>query len=282
MHDGVTFVFCANVLYVHQFFFFFFKILRPPPISPLFPPPPLSRSCRPPGAPPRTRPSAPARRVATGRATRRARRAARARSADEGAGQPRIASQPPVRPCQLDSVYTLKPRIRPRARAAPAERRRVRARVRRLEALVLRTHCRRAVTSRPQPRAASMRHRAMHPGHHQAAGPAEIAAVPWRQAGRCVAACALALLAAAYARRAQGPGPVPATAAAPASAPAPATPPAPPPAALARWLNPATAPFIPISGSETAPHNGLTLGLLPTLLHTNSREIGRASCRERV
>jgi len=112
----------------------------------------------------------------------------------------------------------------------------------------------------------------MHPGHHQAAGPAEIAAVPWRQAGRCVAACALALLAAAYGARAEGPAPVPATAAAPASAAAPAAPAAPPPAGLARWLNPATAPFIPIPDFDTEPHNGLTLGLLPTWLHTNSRD----------
>src|SRR5207253_6013418 len=166
----------------------------------------------------------------------------------------------------------LKPRIRPRARAAPAERRRVRARVRRLEALVLRTRCRRAVTSRPQPRAASMRHRAMHPGHHQATGPAEIAAVPWRQVGRCVAACALALLAAAHGARAEEPAPVPATPAAPASAAAPAAPAAPPPSGLARWLDPATAPFIPIPEFDTEPHNGLTLGVIPTWLQTNSRE----------
>ncbi len=74
------------------------------------------------------------------------------------------------------------------------------------------------------------------------------------------AACALALLAAAYAARAQVPAPVPATA-----------PPAPPPSGLARWLNPATAPFIPIPAIDTEPHSGLTLGVIPTWLRTNSR-----------
>ena len=72
------------------------------------------------------------------------------------------------------------------------------------------------------------------------------------------AACALALLAAAYAARAQVPAPVPATA-------------PPPPSGLARWLNPATAPFIPIPAIDTEPHSGLTLGVIPTWLRTNSR-----------
>jgi len=52
----------------------------------------------------------------------------------------------------------------------------------------------------------------------------------------------------------------------------PATaPPAPPPSGLARWLNPATAPFIPIPAIDTEPHSGLTLGVIPTWLRTNSR-----------
>ena len=55
-------------------------------------------------------------------------------------------------------------------------------------------------------------------------------------------------------------------------APVPATaPPAPPPSGLARWLNPATAPFIPIPAIDTEPHSGLTLGVIPTWLRTNSR-----------
>jgi hypothetical protein len=77
--------------------------------------------------------------------------------------------------------------------------------------------------------------------------------------GRCVAAFALALLAAASGARGQDPA-------------TPATPVAPPPSGLARWLNPATAPFIPIPEIDTEPHNGLTLGLIPTWLHTNSRD----------
>src|SRR5256714_10612489 len=102
---------------------------------------------------------------------------------------------------------------------------------------------------------------------------AETAPVSRPQApGRCVACCALALLAAAYGARAEEPAPAPATAAAPAGAAAPAAPAASPRSGLARWLNPATAPFIPIPDFDTEPHNGLTLGLLPTWLHTNSRD----------
>jgi len=52
----------------------------------------------------------------------------------------------------------------------------------------------------------------------------------------------------------------------PATAPA-----APPPSGLAHWLDPATAPFIPIPAIDTEPHNGLTLGVIPTWLQTNSR-----------
>jgi hypothetical protein len=90
--------------------------------------------------------------------------------------------------------------------------------------------------------------------------------VSWRQTlSRCAAACALALLAAGYGARAEESAPVPAAA-------APATPVAPPPSSLARWFNPATAPFIPIPDFDTEPHNGLTLGVIPTWLHTNSRD----------
>jgi hypothetical protein len=44
------------------------------------------------------------------------------------------------------------------------------------------------------------------------------------------------------------------------------------PSALARWLNPETAPFIPIPEIDTAPGSGLTLGVIPTLLSTNDRD----------
>jgi Omp85 superfamily domain len=70
-------------------------------------------------------------------------------------------------------------------------------------------------------------------------------------------------------------------AAAAATPPAPATPappaPAPPrpataPSGLARWLDPATAPFIPIPAIDTEPHSGLTLGLIPTWLKTGEHD----------
>jgi Omp85 superfamily domain len=83
---------------------------------------------------------------------------------------------------------------------------------------------------------------------------------------RALAACALGLLAAAYGAGAGE------SAAAPATAAAPAVPLAPPPSGLARWLDLRTAPFIPIPEVDTDPHNGLTLGLIPTWLHTNSRD----------
>jgi hypothetical protein len=82
--------------------------------------------------------------------------------------------------------------------------------------------------------------------------------------GRCVAAYAFALLAAGPGARADESAPVPAA--------APAPPVAPPASGLARWFDPATAPFIPIPDFDTEPHNGLTLGVIPTWLHTNSRD----------
>lgn len=57
-----------------------------------------------------------------------------------------------------------------------------------------------------------------------------------------------------------------------ADSPAPEAPAAPPPGALARWFDAATAPFIPIPEIDTAPHAGLTLGVIPTWLRTNSRD----------
>jgi hypothetical protein len=53
-------------------------------------------------------------------------------------------------------------------------------------------------------------------------------------------------------------------------APTPADTTAPEPAGLARWFDPATAPFIPIPEIDTEPHSGVTLGVIPTWLRTNS------------
>jgi outer membrane protein assembly factor BamA len=75
---------------------------------------------------------------------------------------------------------------------------------------------------------------------------------------------ALAVLAAAGVARADPPTP--------GTLPASAQVAEPPPGALARWLDPATAPFIPIPEIDTEPHAGLTLGLIPTWLRNNSRD----------
>ena len=90
--------------------------------------------------------------------------------------------------------------------------------------------------------------------------------MPWRQApGRCAAACALALLAGTGARADESaPGP--------AVEAVPAAPVVPPPSGLARWFDPANAPFIPIPEIDTEPHSGLTLGVIPTWLRTNTRD----------
>ena len=85
---------------------------------------------------------------------------------------------------------------------------------------------------------------------------------PRRKSTGCWTVCALALL--ATARGAGG-------AEAAAAPPAPAAP-APAPSGLARWLDPATAPFIPIPAIDTEPHSGLTLGLIPTWLSTSERD----------
>jgi hypothetical protein len=44
-----------------------------------------------------------------------------------------------------------------------------------------------------------------------------------------------------------------------------------PPAGLMRWLDPSTAPFIPIPEIDIEPHSGLTLGVIPTVLFSNER-----------
>ncbi len=67
------------------------------------------------------------------------------------------------------------------------------------------------------------------------------------------------------------PSPIPADTPLP---PAPATPP--PPHGLARWLNPSTAPFIPVPEIGTDPNGGTTLGVLPVWLAADDRhEIDR-------
>jgi Omp85 superfamily domain len=74
-----------------------------------------------------------------------------------------------------------------------------------------------------------------------------------------VCACLLASLGAAAAR-----ADTPASGGAPAAVTGP-----PAPSDLRRWLDPATAPFIPIPEIDTDPYSGTTLGLIPTWLSTN-------------
>jgi hypothetical protein len=47
---------------------------------------------------------------------------------------------------------------------------------------------------------------------------------------------------------------------------------APPGIGLARWINPATAPFIPVPVIGADPNSGTTLGILPTWVHTNDQD----------
>lgn len=69
------------------------------------------------------------------------------------------------------------------------------------------------------------------------------------------------------------PGPIPPATPLPA---APQSAAAPPPTGLARWLNPSTAPFIPVPEIATDPNGGTTYGLLPVWLSTNDEhEIDR-------
>src|SRR3982074_476546 len=55
----------------------------------------------------------------------------------------------------------------------------------------------------------------------------------------------------------------------PAPAPGPIPPPPAPPTGVWRWLDPATAPFIPVPLISVDPDSGTTLGLIPTWVHTN-------------
>src|SRR5215472_18121331 len=76
---------------------------------------------------------------------------------------------------------------------------------------------------------------------------------------RFACACLLASLSVAAAH---ADAPVPGGA--PPEAPGPRA-----PSGLRRWLDPATAPFIPIPEIDTDPYSGTTLGLIPTWLNTN-------------
>jgi hypothetical protein len=79
------------------------------------------------------------------------------------------------------------------------------------------------------------------------------------------------LLALAALGRAEAQAPLPPTQS-PAPTPAPTVPQAPAPASgslLSRWLNPATAPFIPIPEIAVDPDSGTTLGVIPTWLDTD-------------
>src|ERR1700756_4866091 len=99
--------------------------------------------------------------------------------------------------------------------------------------------------------------------------------------GKWGVVCALALLVTArgaggsqaVAAESAAAEPPPAAASAPPAAapPAPAAP-APAPSGLTRWLDPATAPFIPIPAIDVEPHSGLTLGVIPTSLRTSERD----------
>ena len=55
----------------------------------------------------------------------------------------------------------------------------------------------------------------------------------------------------------------------PPETPLPAPPLAAPPTGLARWLNPATAPFLPVPEIATDPNGGTTLGILPVWLRAD-------------
>ncbi len=62
----------------------------------------------------------------------------------------------------------------------------------------------------------------------------------------------------------------------PVVAPGPIPPPPAPPTGLARWLDPATAPFIPVPLISVDPDSGTTLGVIPTWVKTNeNHEISR-------
>jgi outer membrane protein assembly factor BamA len=85
------------------------------------------------------------------------------------------------------------------------------------------------------------------------------------------AVCALVMGATAAADEPNnGPGIAPAVPPVPV-VPATVEEPAPGPGVIARWLDPATAPFIPVPEIGTDPHSGTTLGLIPVKLRVNDQ-----------
>ena len=91
---------------------------------------------------------------------------------------------------------------------------------------------------------------------------------------RLAGACLLASLGIAVAR---ADAPFPGAAPPPSDVAAPLSEASAPPASTAatglnRWLDPATAPFIPIPEIDTDPYSGTTLGLIPTWLRTNQQD----------
>lgn len=80
-----------------------------------------------------------------------------------------------------------------------------------------------------------------------------------------------ALLSAAQLQQAQAQAPVQGPEPLQTLLPAPA-PPAGPSSDLGRWLNPATAPFIPIPEIATDPNSGTTVGLIPTWVRTDEHD----------
>ena len=88
-----------------------------------------------------------------------------------------------------------------------------------------------------------------------------------KNAGAAVAAVAAVGLLTASCLRAQEPPAV--TVGASAGPVEPAAPAANPPSGIARWLNPATAPFIPIPEIDVDPQSGVTLGVFATFIDVN-------------
>lgn len=91
-----------------------------------------------------------------------------------------------------------------------------------------------------------------------------------KNTGAAVGAVAgVGLLVAASSLRAQEPPAV--TVGAPVAPVETPAPPASPPSGIGRWLDPATAPFIPIPEIDLDPQSGVTLGLFATFLGLNDR-----------
>jgi hypothetical protein len=75
---------------------------------------------------------------------------------------------------------------------------------------------------------------------------------------------------------AQQPAPLPGATPLPGAPPLPSPATPAPPTGLARWLNPSTAPFLPVPEIGVDPNGGTTVGLLPVWLHTDDQhEINR-------